>query len=260
MDILLVGYGKMGKEVETVCTARGHRVLARVDPVAGEQGEITAELAAEADCAVEFSVPDAVLANARRYGEFSLSAVVGTTGWHDELETVERIVKKGKTGYLYGSNFSIGAQLFFRLVAAAVRLMNPFPEYDVAGLEIHHKRKKDSPSGTAQEIARIIVENSLRKSSVVTEKLDRPIRENELHFASLRGGEFPGVHRVLFDSAADTVELTHTARNRGGFALGAVLAAEWLAGRRGFFRIDDFVDDVLAPDRSRTAANRRPRG
>lgn len=260
MEILLVGYGKMGKEVEAVCTARGHKVLARVDPVSGEHGEITAELAAKADCAVEFSVPDAVVRNARRYAEFSLSAVVGTTGWYDELETVEKTIKKGKAGYLFGSNFSIGAQLFYRLVAAAVQLMNPFPEYDVAALEIHHRHKKDSPSGTAQEIARIIVENSLRKSSVTTEKLDRPIRENELHFASLRGGEFPGIHRVFFDSAADTVELTHTARNRGGLALGAILAAEWLAGKRGFFKIDDFVDDVLTPGRSRSAANRRQRG
>jgi 4-hydroxy-tetrahydrodipicolinate reductase len=254
MEVLLVGYGRMGKEVETVCAARGHRIVARVDPVAGDHQEVTADLADRADCAVEFSVADAVVANARRYGEFSLNAVVGTTGWYDDLETVEKIVRKRKTGYLYGSNFSIGARLFFRLVAEAVRMMNPFPEYDVAGLEVHHRRKKDSPSGTAREIARIILENSVRKTSVATDRLDRTIRENELHFASVRGGEFPGIHRVFFDSAADTVELSHTARNRSGFALGAVLAAEWLAAKRGLFTVDEFIGDLLAGVRNRAAA------
>jgi 4-hydroxy-tetrahydrodipicolinate reductase len=251
MDVLIVGYGQMGKEIEAVLGERNHRVVARIDPVTGEEEELTAEIAGKADCAIEFSAPDAVVANARYYSEYALSAVVGTTGWFDELETVKDLVKKKKMAYLYGSNFSIGAHLFFHLVKAAALMVNPFPEYDLLGFEIHHKRKKDSPSGTALEISKIILENSQRKSVLVTEKLDRPPKDNELHFASLRGGELPGVHKVLVDSAADTIEITHTARNRRGLAIGAVLAAEWFIGKRGMFKIDDFVNDILSGGNSR---------
>ena len=240
----------MGKVIESILAERNHRVVARIDPVTGDGEELTPVLAEKADCAIEFTVPDAVVANARFYSEHALTAVVGTTGWFDELPTVENLVKKRKMAYLYGSNFSIGAQLFFRLVKSAALMVNPFPEYGMLGFEVHHKRKKDSPSGTALEIARIILENSQRKNALVTEKLDRPVKENELHFASLRGGEFPGIHKVFIDSAADTIELTHTARNRKGFALGAVLAAEWVQGRKGFYKVDDFIDDIISETNS----------
>lgn len=251
MNFLLVGYGRMGKEVEAVCADRNHRIVAKVDPLTGNREEITAKAAADADCAVEFSSPDAVIGNARLYAGFGLNAVVGTTGCYDELETVKKIVGGRRTGYLYGSNFSIGAQLFFHLIAVAVKMVNPFPEYDIAGFEAHHRRKKDAPSGTAKEIARIILENSRRKSSLLGGIPDRDIRDDELHFPSMRVGEFPGLHKVFLDSAADTIELTHTARNRSGFALGAVLAAEWMKDRKGFYKVDDFINDLLAGKKSR---------
>jgi 4-hydroxy-tetrahydrodipicolinate reductase len=247
MRIAIIGYGSMGREVEKVLLERGHQVAARVDPAqAGADGaHLTEEMARRSDMAIEFSHAEAVLENAKAYAGFGLSAVVGTTGWYAKLEDLRGIIGASRIGYLYGSNFSIGAHLFFALVAAAAELANPCPEYDIMGWEVHHKRKKDSPSGTALTIARIITGQSERKKKVVTEKLDRAPAADELHFASVRGGEVPGTHTVLLDSVFDTIELTHRARSRGGLALGAVRAAEWLAGKRGVFEVNDFIQSLL---------------
>jgi 4-hydroxy-tetrahydrodipicolinate reductase len=244
MRALLVGYGSMGREVEKVLAARGHTVASRVDPVGGDLPSLDAVKPGQADVAIEFSLPAAVVDNAKAYARLGLSAVVGTTGWYEAKAEVERIVGSA-IGYLYGPNFSLGVHIFYRIVAAATRLVNPVEEYDILGFEMHHKRKKDSPSGTALAIAKVILENSRRKKRVVTERLDRAIAPDELHFASVRGGAYPGVHTVALDSTADTIEITHTARTRGGFAVGAVMAAEWLGRRKGFFSVDAFVDEVL---------------
>jgi 4-hydroxy-tetrahydrodipicolinate reductase len=158
---------------------------------------------------------------------------------------VEKTVLTGNIGYVYGSNFSIGAHIFFRLVALASKLTDGFPEYDIMAYELHHKMKKDSPSGTALSTAKIVLDNSTKKDTIVTEKLDRAIAPNELHVASIRGGEVPGTHTVLFDSAADTIEITHRVRSRNGLALGAVIAAEWVIGKKGFFTIEDFIKETL---------------
>ena len=247
MRAVIVGYGSMGREVERALAERGHTVTARVDeaPGRGDARELTEEIAAKADVAIEFSTADAVAANARCYADLGLSAVVGTTGWHARLDEVARLVAQSSIGYLHGSNFSIGAHLFFALVGQAARLIEALPEYDILSWEVHHRRKKDSPSGTALTMAKVITANSTRKKRVVTERLDRPIAADELHVASVRGGEVPGIHTVLLDSLFDTVEITHSARSRGGFALGAVRAAEWLAGRKGMFTVDDFIGDLL---------------
>jgi 4-hydroxy-tetrahydrodipicolinate reductase len=247
MRVLIIGYGSMGREVEKVLLDRGHAVAARVDPAQkdADAKELTPELAGRADIAIEFSHAEAVLENAKRYAALGLSAVCGTTGWYGRLEELKGIVGKSKIGYLYGSNFSIGAHLFFALAAAATELANPCPEYDIMGWEVHHKRKKDSPSGTALSLAKIITTTSDRKKKVVVDKLDRAPAPDELHFASVRGGEVPGTHTILLDSAFDTIELTHRARNRGGLALGAVRAAEWLAGRSGVIEVSDFIQELL---------------
>jgi 4-hydroxy-tetrahydrodipicolinate reductase len=238
----------MGREVERALRDRGHAVSARVDPVQdGVDGKLLTEAIARAsDIAIEFSHADAVLDNARAYAGYGLSAVSGTTGWYGGLEELKTIVAGSRIGYLYGSNFSVGAHLFFALVAAAAELSNPCPEYDILGWEVHHKRKKDSPSGTALTLAKLITGRSARKKKVVTERLDRAPGADELHFASVRGGDVPGTHTVLLDSAFDTIELTHRARSRGGFALGAVRAAEWLAGKRGVFEVGEFVQELLS--------------
>jgi 4-hydroxy-tetrahydrodipicolinate reductase len=247
MRVAIVGYGSMGREVEKVLSARGHEVSARVDPVNSEADAkaFTEAIAGRSDIAIEFSHPTAPVENARAYARLGVSAVVGTTGWYGKLEELTGIVRASKIGYLYGSNFSIGAHLFFALVAAATDLANTCPEYDILGWEVHHKRKKDSPSGTALTIGKIITTKSTRKKKIVTERLDRAPEADELHFASVRGGEVPGTHTVLLDSLFDTIELTHRARNRGALALGAVRAAEWLAGKQGLYEVSDFIQDML---------------
>ncbi len=246
MKVVIVGYGSMGREVERVLLSRGHQVAARIDPSdPGADAKTLSAETAKADAAIEFSTPDVVLSNAEVYTRYGLSAVVGTTGWFAKLKELETVLKGSSIGYIYGSNFSIGAHIYFALVAAAAELSSPSPEYDIVGYEVHHKRKKDSPSGTALSIAKIIMAKHARKKELVTDKLDRAVKENELHFASVRGGEFAGTHTVLVDSAFDTIELTHRARSRGGFALGAVRAAEWLAGKKGLFEVSDFISDML---------------
>jgi len=237
----------MGQEVERVLRARGHEIAARIDPQApgADAPTLTEETARTLDVAIEFSQADAVLENARAYVRFGVNAVVGTTGWYGKLDELKSILSTGRIGLVYGSNFSIGAHLFFALVAAATELSNPFPEYDILGWEIHHKRKKDSPSGTALSLAKIITSTHARKKKIVTDKLDRAPGPEELHFASVRGGDIPGVHTVLLDSQFDTIELTHSARSRGGLAVGAVQAAEWIQGKKGLFEVTDFVQDIL---------------
>ena len=247
MKTLLVGYGNMGHEVERVLAARGHAVVSRVDPIGGQVASLEALGPGGADVAIEFSLPGAVVDNARQYARLGVNAVVGTTGWYERRAEVERIVGDAGIGYLYGPNFSLGVHMFYRLVAAATRLVNPIDDYDILGFEAHHRRKKDSPSGTALAIAEVILANSTRKKRLATERLDRAVEPDELHIASVRGGTFPGTHTVSFDCAADTIELTHTARTRGGFALGAVMAAEWLQRRNGFFNVDAFIDEILKP-------------
>ena len=248
MNVIIVGYGSMGRELERVLEERGHAVKARIDPInpAADRKELDADTARGADVVIEFSAASAVSANVERYARLGLNAVVGTTGWYAELERVRATVERAGIGLLYGSNFSIGAHVFFALVEEAARRLDALTQYDVSVLEIHHKRKKDSPSGTAANVADAVLRGSTRKKRVVTDRLDRAIAPDELHVASLRGGEFPGTHTVLFDSAADTIELTHSARSRGGFALGAVMAAEWLEGRKGVFDITAFVRSLTA--------------
>lgn len=247
MRVAIVGYGGMGQEVERVLRSGGHEVAVRIDPQqpGADARTLTEETARGVDAAIEFSHADAVLDNARAYAKFGVNAVVGTTGWYGKLDELKSILSGSRIGLVYGSNFSIGAHLFFALVAAAVELSNPFPEYDILGWEVHHKRKKDSPSGTALSLARIITSTHARKKKVVTERLDRAPGADELHFASVRGGDVPGIHTVLLDSAFDTIELTHSARSRGGLAIGAVHAAEWIQGKKGVFEVSDFIQDIL---------------
>jgi 4-hydroxy-tetrahydrodipicolinate reductase len=247
MRIAIIGYGSMGREVEKALALRGHTVSARVDPAqAGADAKaLTAEIARASDAAIEFSHADAVLDNARAYVKLGLSVVTGTTGWYARKDELAAVVRESSIGYLYGSNFSIGAHLFFALARAAAELSNPCPEYDLMAYEIHHKRKKDSPSGTALSLARVVTDAHQRKKKVVTERLDRAPSSDELHVASVRGGEEPGTHTLILDSTFDTIEITHRARSRGGFALGAVRAAEWLQGRKGIFEVNEFITDML---------------
>ncbi len=247
MRVLIVGYGSMGKEVEKVLLARKHTITSRVD-VADEVGDtqsLTEDLLIQSDAVIEFSLSEGLIERVRRYTDAGKPAVIGTTGWEEERKTVEEMTRKTNSPLLWSSNFSIGAQLFIRIVREASKLVDTIPEYDIMMYEMHHSNKKDSPSGTAIGIGETILKHIERKKTITTERLDRKIKPEELHIGSLRGGSIPGVHTVLFDSAADTVELKHTARNRGGFALGAVMACEWIIGKSGFFTMDDFLNSIF---------------
>ena len=259
MKVLLMGYGRMGREVEAVLARRGHTVTARIDaaPGLGDAQKATAQELADSDIAIEFSLASAVKDNAAIYTGAGLSAVVGTTGWKQDEDAVRKIVAASQIGFLRATNFSIGAHIFFALAEEAARLVSRFPDYDVLIHEIHHNQKKDSPSGTALTAAARVLKALPRKKRIVTERLDRQIAEDELHVSSSRVGAVPGVHTLLIDSLFDSIEITHTARSRSGLAQGAVLAAEWMAGvsganktgggkKKGFFEVEDFINDIFS--------------
>lgn len=224
----------------------GCEIVSIVDPLwQGAHREITPDAVREADVCIEFSHPSVVMQNIRKLIEFEKNMVIGTTGWHDKLPEVRDMALQKNVGLLYGSNFSIGMNLFLRVVANAVREFDKFNEYDVFGYELHHNQKADSPSGTAITLSDTILDASTTKQTAVFEKLDRKIEPDELHFASIRAGRIPGTHLVGFDSEADTIELTHRVRNRSCFAVGALKAALWLHGKQGVYSFQDMMAEVL---------------
>lgn len=247
MNIAIIGYGKMGKIIEQVSIRRKHTIVARIDPSAEDATatEITTQSIGLADMCIDFSHPSAVMENLKKISHLGKPIVVGTTGWAHQIGEAKAIVQERKIGFLYASNFSIGMNVMFRVIESASKLMNHFPEYDVAGYELHHAKKLDSPSGTAKSLIEIILKNIGRKKTVTYDAVNGEIPKEDLHFASVRTGDIPGTHTILFDSTADTIEITHTARNREGFALGAVIAAEWLINKKGFFTIDDVMNNLM---------------
>ncbi len=247
MRVVIVGYGRMGKEVEAICLERGHTIVCRVDT---SESLADVKFLNEAtldgiDGVIEFSLADAVLDHAKLYAQTGTKAVIGTTGWESQKHQVESLIKSSKAALLHGSNFSIGAHIMFKLSAMAASLIKDLSDYDIAVHEVHHNKKVDSPSGTALSIAERIIEKLPRKKVVQSNSLNRPIAPEELHVSSARLGSIAGIHTVLLDSAADSIEITHTARSRRGLALGSVLALEWLQGKQGFFRVEDFIDEKL---------------
>ncbi|MAG41306.1 MAG: 4-hydroxy-tetrahydrodipicolinate reductase [Erythrobacteraceae bacterium] len=247
LKLAIVGYGKMGKEIEAIAKERGHEIVSTIDSNDNEAQfkKINEESLQNVDVCIDFTHPDSAISNVEAMSALGVNVVLGTTGWYDEMNRVRSIVKDTNIGFMWASNFSIGVNMFFRIVQDAASIVNSVPEYDVAGNEIHHNQKADSPSGTAVSIAEILVKNISRKKKIVYEALNRQIKNNEIQFSSTRIGNVPGTHSVLFDSQADTIELKHTARNRGGFALGAVLAAEFVNKKKGFFEINDLMDNLI---------------
>lgn len=248
----------MGHMLEKAAVSRGHSVVT-CDIVAPDAHVISSDpavFAAEikksgADGIIEFTHPSAVRANLDALIPTALPLVVGTTGWYDDCELFAAKVADAGSALLYSPNFSVGVNLFYKIVEEAARLMNGFEEYDAALWEMHHNQKADSPSGTALEAARRVLARLDRKTSMVTTSFDRKPRSDELHVASVRLGSVPGTHTVAFDSVADTIEITHTARSREGFAMGAVRALEWLAApdehgkpHAGIFTTDDVYCDM----------------
>ncbi|MDR2501376.1 MAG: 4-hydroxy-tetrahydrodipicolinate reductase [Treponema sp.] len=270
MKIALIGYGKMGRLLELAALSRGHLIIAVVDPFTDQKAAPPAPsrapffktiseaegALAKADAAVEFTRPDAAAENINALAERKIPAVVGTTGWLEHLEILSWAVKTAGSSLLWAPNFSLGVHLFYRIAAYAARNMDPFPEYDVGGFEAHHNKKADSPSGTAKTLVEQVLSQMTRKTRADWEVLDSPPHPALIHFPSLRIGSVPGTHTLIFDSPADTITITHSARNRDGFAAGAIRAAEWLVNcpgpgmdagevRRGVFTIDDVLQELL---------------
>ncbi|MBI2542448.1 4-hydroxy-tetrahydrodipicolinate reductase [Candidatus Woesearchaeota archaeon] len=247
MGISIVGYGKMGREIEKAAIAKGLGIASIIDPNSEEatHKEINESSMKNADVCIDFTSPDAVIGSIRKIAKFKKSIVVGTTGWYDKISEVKSIVKKNNIGLVYSSNFSIGINMFFKIVENAAKIADKIWDYDVYGYELHHNKKIDSPSGTARSIGEILVKNIKRKNKLVFDRIGRKISPNELHFASVRAGSIPGTHVVGFDSSADTIELRHEARNREGFALGAIMAAKWIQGRKGIYGIDSMMKSIL---------------
>jgi 4-hydroxy-tetrahydrodipicolinate reductase len=201
----------------------------------------------DADVVIEFSLPSVAPVNILFLINEKIPVLTGTTGWYDKLPEIGKAVKSAGTSLLWSSNFSPGVHFFYRVACYAAKLMDPFKEYDVAGFETHHNHQADSPAGTAKTLVDRVLSMMTRKKKAVYETLERKPDADELHFASLRVGSTPGTHSLIFDSNADTIEITHTARNREGFAAGAVLAAEWLIAeeRAGIFTMDDVLKELL---------------
>ncbi len=246
MKIALLGYGKMGKIIEKIATDRKHEIVLKIDH--DNLHELTAENLKKADVAIEFTMPGSVLGNIAKCFEAGTPVVVGTTGWYDELENIKQQCEETNSTLLYATNFSVGVNIFFKINKMLAKLMNNYPYYDVQVEEIHHTQKLDSPSGTAITIAEGIIENIDAKKdwlNVLTtddNKNEGNISQNELLIESLRIDSVPGTHTVIYDSEVDSIEFKHTAHNRNGFALGAVLAAEWLQDKKGFHSVQDMFD------------------
>lgn len=233
MKIALLGYGRMGQLVEEMAMRKGHQIAARFSRQLGTLSERLSEIES-ADLVIDFSHASAIEQHIDHCLAFRKPLIIGTTGWEEKLEQASQRVQQAQGSCLYAPNFSIGAYLFRHLVAYAAKLVQPFAEYDVGGTECHHRQKLDQPSGTAKDLTQVVLEQMPRLENFT--------------FSSLRCGHMPGTHTLYFDSPIDTLTLSHQARTREGFAQGAVLAAEWLLPRRGFFTFDHLMQDLLSGD------------
>ena len=233
MNILLVGYGKMGKTIERIALDRGHRIAGKIDV-----DNIHELDTIQADVAIEFSHPDAAYNNVRKCILRKIPVVCGTTGWLDRRGEIEKLTRENDSTFFYASNYSLGVNLFFKLNEQLARMMNQFSAYDVNISEVHHVQKKDAPSGTAITLAEGVLKHLHRKK-----KWTKTVNggTDEIEIQSFRIDDVPGTHVIKYSSAIDDIEIKHTAHTREGFALGAVMVAEWIKGRKGVLNMDEFL-------------------
>ncbi|MGA2715293.1 MAG: 4-hydroxy-tetrahydrodipicolinate reductase [Bryobacteraceae bacterium] len=227
MNIAIVGYGRMGRMIERLATERGITVSTKLDEHNNANFEgIHAENFRGVDVAIDFSIPSTVVGNVERIAALGVNLVVGTTGWQEQIPHVRSVVERHRVGLVWSPNYSVGVNAFFRIVSAAAKLLANEPEYEAWAWEIHHSAKKDAPSGTLLKLV-----EEMRKAGY----------QRNVDIASNRAGAIPGTHEIGFDCAADTITLRHTARSREGFALGAIKAAEWVVGKKGFHEFGDIL-------------------
>ncbi len=247
MKIAIVGYGQMGKMIEEAAKERGVTVVSTIDPNTKDAKfkEITKESLHDVDVCIDFTHPSVIMGNIKKYCELKKNVVIGTTGWYEHMSDVKSMVKNAGIGCIWSGNFSIGVNMFFKIIEEAAKVANNLDDYDIMGVEYHHNKKADSPSGTMKMIGDILLNNIERKKTAVYTMLERQIKPDEIQLSSVRGGKIPGIHEITFDSDADSITLTHTARTRKGFAKGAVMAAEFLNGKKGFYTINDLMDKII---------------
>ena len=231
MKIALLGYGKMGKTIEQIALQRGHEIVLKID-----ENSLYYDISV-ADVAIDFSIPEAAFKNISTCLHNNVPIISGTTGWLDKLPEAIELCQEKNGAFIYASNFSLGVNIFFELNAHLAKMMRNLEQYAISIEEIHHTKKLDTPSGTAITLAEGIIENSDKESWAlgVTNK------ENEIPITAKRIDDVPGIHKVEYKSAVDTLEIKHTAHSREGFALGAVIAAEWLVGKTGVFTMKDVL-------------------
>ncbi|OJF76184.1 MAG: 4-hydroxy-tetrahydrodipicolinate reductase [Treponema sp. CETP13] len=236
MKIALVGYGKMGHMLEIAAKSLGHEVVVTIDSYADDasvkvsttKGIVEAVKNSGAEGIIEFTHPSSVIENIKALVPLKLPLVIGTTGWYDKLEDVKKLVKAENSSLFYSPNYSIGVNMFYKMVEHASSLMSQYSEYDCAIWEAHHNQKADSPSGTALAVAKSVMAGNPSKTEMVFDAFHKKPEPQQLHVSSTRCGSIPGTHKVFFDSPADTIEITHQARSREGFAMGAVRCLNWL--------------------------------
>ena len=244
MKIAILGYGKMGRIIEQFATERGHEIVLKINIDNTEA--LTLTNLGMADVAIDFSTPDSALSNIELCFDAGVPVVVGTTGWYGHLQTVKNKCEQGNNTLLYASNFSVGVNVFFFVNKVLAKIMNRYPQYEVQVEEIHHTQKLDSPSGTAMTISEGILSELDRKNEWINELIGSGeefiVKPDQLLIESHRIEDVPGTHTVIYSSEVDDIEFKHKAHNRAGFALGAVLAAEWLEDKTGFYNITDMFD------------------
>jgi 4-hydroxy-tetrahydrodipicolinate reductase len=237
MKLALIGYGKMGKAIEEIALQRGHLVVLTIDQP--NLHDFTKENILKADVAIEFTGPHSAFDNVKNCLEFGIPLVCGSTGWTDKLDEIKKIGTEKNGTFIYSSKFSVGVNIFFEITKRLATLMSAHKDYEVILEEIHHTQKKDAPSGTAITLAEQILERVKRKKQWVNE-----LSENteDLEIISQRVDTTPGTHRVKYTSVVDDIEIIHSAHNRKGFALGAVMAAEFIKDKKGFFSMKDVLN------------------
>ncbi len=247
LSIAIIGYGRMGRQLRLAAKEEGVAVISAIDPndADADYKEITAESLKGADVAVDFSSAGSVMENMAKAAALGKHMVIGTTGWYGRIAEAERLAGARNIGVVYGPNFSIGMNLFFRAVDYASYLFNKAPEYDAYIYESHHSGKADAPSGTALELGRILLRNVKGKRRLLTGRLEGRIKKDEIHVVSLRAGSNPGTHTVGFDSEYDCIELSHSSRGRAAYAKGALRAAEWIRDKKGLHTFSELIDEII---------------
>ena len=236
MKIALIGYGKMGKTIERIARERGHEIVSVID--VDNVADFDSAAFKSADVAIEFTVPQVALNNYRRAFASGVAVVSGTTGWTEELPTLKKEIEADGKTLFWSSNFSLGVNIFMAVNKYLAGIMNQFPNYNVEMTEVHHTQKLDAPSGTAITLAEEILEKLDRKNVWVKETETKP---EEMAIKSIREGQVPGIHTIRYESEVDSIEITHDAKSREGFALGAVVAAEFTYGKKGFLGMEDML-------------------